>query len=74
MFGEFRLLVQVLDFIWKACQAYADTPQGQKELKDIADAEAAMEPTEPGSSVGTVEGVLNSSLDAARAALKGKAK
>lgn len=30
-----KAMAQLLDFVWKACQAYADTPEGEKELGDV---------------------------------------
>lgn len=33
--GWLGALVQLGDFVWKACTAYALTAEGQKELNDI---------------------------------------
>lgn len=36
--GLLSALVQLGDFIWKACVSYSSTPEGQKELNDVAKA------------------------------------
>lgn len=36
MNGWFGVVVQLIDYLWKASATYAQTPQGQKELNDIA--------------------------------------
>lgn len=41
-----KAAIQLLDFIWKAAQAYAATPEGQKELNDIGVA-LELEGTQP---------------------------
>lgn len=42
------VILQVVDFLWKAIVAYAKTPEGQKEFEDIARAvEAAQKSSTP---------------------------
>jgi len=54
---------QALDFVWKACHSYAQTPEGAKELNDVI---VALEGEQPSS-----EQTL-STLDQARRAAKSR--
>lgn len=66
--NDIKLIIQVIDFVIKACKAYAATPDGQKELNDIAQAEADMSASNPVQSGSFSEAVF-STLDSARNAL-----
>lgn len=43
LFDELKLLIQVVDFVVKACRWYLETPDGMKEYNDILDAQSAVE-------------------------------
>jgi hypothetical protein len=42
IFNWLNVVIQTLDFIWKSCEAYAKTPDGIEELKDITNASEAL--------------------------------
>lgn len=69
MFGELRILFAIADFLWKAAQSYAATPEGQKDLADIE--AAANVPTDATQTTpSTVEGVAGEVLSSVRAQMR----